>query len=145
MTPFFLSLVVLFICKAVSDFFVTPWTVAHQAPWDTPGKKTGVRFHFFLQGIYLTQGSKPHFLHWQADSLPPSYQGSPSLSLTTSKSTTPLCFYLLRVSSILIYGHYLSSSPSFHYCWSFLVFFFVSNIVARFTFMKQIWWGQCPD
>ena len=34
-----------------------------------PGKKTGVDCQFLLQGIYPTQGSKPH-LHWQADSLP---------------------------------------------------------------------------
>ena len=26
--------------------------------------------HFFLQGIFLTQGSNPHLLHWQANSLP---------------------------------------------------------------------------
>ena len=30
-----------------------------------------------LQGIFPTQGSKPHLLHWQADSLPLSHQGSP--------------------------------------------------------------------
>ena len=26
--------------------------------------------HFLLQGIFLTQGSNPHLLHWQVDSLP---------------------------------------------------------------------------
>ena len=26
--------------------------------------------HFLLQGIFLTQGSNPRLLHWQADSLP---------------------------------------------------------------------------
>ena len=26
--------------------------------------------HFLLQGIFLTQGSNPHLLYWQADSLP---------------------------------------------------------------------------
>ena len=30
-----------------------------------------------LQGIFPTQGSNPCLLHWQADSLPLSYQGSP--------------------------------------------------------------------
>ena len=37
--------------------------------WDSPGKNTGVGCHFLLQGIFLTQGSNPHFLHhlhWQA-------------------------------------------------------------------------------
>ena len=39
-------------------------------PWDLPGKNTGVGCHFLLQGIFLTQGSDPSLLHWQADSLP---------------------------------------------------------------------------
>ena len=30
-----------------------------------------------LQGIFLTQGSNPRLLHWQADSLPLSHLGSP--------------------------------------------------------------------
>ena len=30
----------------------TPWTVAYQTPpWDSPGKKTGVGCHFFLQAF----------------------------------------------------------------------------------------------
>ena len=39
--------------------------------WNSLGKKTGVGCHFLLQGIFLTQGSKTHFLnllYWQADS-----------------------------------------------------------------------------
>ena len=28
-------------------------------PWDIPGKNTGVGCHFFLQGIFSTQGSNP--------------------------------------------------------------------------------------
>ena len=46
-------------------------------PLDFPGMNTGVGCHFFLQGIFLTQGSNPHLLHWQTDSLPWSHQGSP--------------------------------------------------------------------
>ena len=47
--------------------------------WSTPdssvygisqAQSTGVRCHFLLQGIFLTQGSNPHLLDWQADSLP---------------------------------------------------------------------------
>ena len=38
--------------------------------------------HFFLQGIFLTQGLNPHLLNWQVDSLPLSHLGSPSLSGT---------------------------------------------------------------
>ena len=32
-------------------------TVACPAPWDSPGKNTGVGCHLVLQGIFLTQGS----------------------------------------------------------------------------------------
>ena len=31
----------------------------------------------FSRGIFLDQGSNPHLLHWQVDSLPLSHQGSP--------------------------------------------------------------------
>ena len=39
-------------------------------PRDSRSKNTGVGCHFLLQGIFPTQGSNPHLLHWQADSLP---------------------------------------------------------------------------
>ena len=45
-------------------------------PWDFPNKNTEVGHHFFLQGIFLIQGSKLHLLHWQADSLLLSHLGS---------------------------------------------------------------------
>ena len=45
--------------------------------WDFPGKNTEVGYHFLLPGIFLTQGSNPHLLHWQPDSLPLSHKGSP--------------------------------------------------------------------
>ena len=38
-------------------------------PWDSSDKNTGVGSHFHLQVIFLTQGSNPCLLHWQADSL----------------------------------------------------------------------------
>ena len=59
--------------------------------WDFPGKNTGVGCHFLLQEIFLTQGSDSHLLHllhWQVDSLPLSYLGSPDFSPITSKSAT---------------------------------------------------------
>ena len=39
-------------------------------PWDSPGKNTGVGYHFLLQGIFPTQKSNPGLLHCQADSIP---------------------------------------------------------------------------
>ena len=49
-------------CSAVSDVFVTLWTVAHQAPLSVrcPGKKTGVGCPFLLEGIFPIRGSNPH-------------------------------------------------------------------------------------
>ena len=40
-------------------------------PWNFPGKNTGVGCHFFLQGIFQTQGLKPGLLglqNWQEGS-----------------------------------------------------------------------------
>ena len=34
----------------------TQWTAALQAPWDSPGKNTGVGCHTLLQGIFPTVG-----------------------------------------------------------------------------------------
>ena len=34
-------------------------------PWDSPGKNTGVGYHFLLQGIFPTQGSNSGILHWR--------------------------------------------------------------------------------
>ena len=45
-------------------------------PWNFLGKNMGVGCHFLLQGIFLTQGLNPSLLHWQAESLPLSHQGS---------------------------------------------------------------------
>ena len=45
-------------------------------PWDFSGKNTGVGSRSLLQGIFPTQGLNPCLLHWQADSLPLSHQGS---------------------------------------------------------------------
>ena len=53
-------------------------------PWNSPGRNTGEGCHFFLQGIFQTQGSNSHLLHllhWQVDSLPLSYLGSPWFSI----------------------------------------------------------------
>ena len=41
--------------------------------WNFPGKKTGVGFHFLLQGIFSPQGSNAHLLHF-----PLSHLGNPT-------------------------------------------------------------------
>ena len=46
-------------------------------PWDSPGKKTGVGCHAFLQGIFPTQGSNPDLSHYKGILYRLSHQGSP--------------------------------------------------------------------
>ena len=75
----FIYIHMLFSRSVVSDSFVTPWTVVHQAPlsMEFPGKNTGMHCYFLLQGIFPSQGSNLRLLHWQVDSVPLSHQGSP--------------------------------------------------------------------
>jgi len=42
-----------------------------------PGENTGVGCHFLVQGIFPTQGSNPHLLNWQEESLLLTHEGSP--------------------------------------------------------------------
>ena len=58
--------------------FVTPWTVAYEAPrpWDFPGKSAGVDCHFLLQGIFPTQESNPGLPHCRQTFYHLSNQGS---------------------------------------------------------------------
>ena len=51
-------------CSVVSDS-LRPHGLQHTrffCPWDFPGKNTGVGCHFFLQGVFPTQGSNPCLL-----------------------------------------------------------------------------------
>ena len=61
--------------------FVTPWTISCHTPLSMGFSRqeywSGCQF--LLQGIFSTQGSKAHLLHWQVDSLP---LGRPTLSYT---------------------------------------------------------------
>ena len=69
---------------AVVSDSASRWTVVCRllCSWDFPAKNTGVGCHFLLQGIFLTQGSNPHLLLWQADSLLLNDQGSWQCLLT---------------------------------------------------------------
>ena len=66
-------------------FFETLWTVRRPCSWDSLDKNTGVGCYARLQGIFLTQGSKPSLLwllHWQVGSLPLVPPGEPLLIKT---------------------------------------------------------------
>ena len=64
------SAVLLFSCTVMSD---SEWPPRLLCPWDSPGfsrilqdsPSPGVGCHFLLQGIFQTQGSNPHLLHWE--------------------------------------------------------------------------------
>ena len=56
---------------------------------DFPCKNTRVGCHFLLQGIFLTQGSNPHLLHWRRILYPLSLQGIGSGSLSPGWWITP--------------------------------------------------------
>ena len=61
-------------------------------PWDSPGMNPEVGCHAFLQGIFPTQGSNPHFLsllHWQAGSLPLLPPKKPKLPINIRQLVTP--------------------------------------------------------
>ena len=59
----------------------TSQTVRLLCPWDFPNKNTGVSHHFLFQGLFLTYGLKLCLLHWQANSLSLSHQGSPTFDV----------------------------------------------------------------
>ena len=98
-----------------------PTSLLH--PWDFPGKNTGVGHRFFLQGIFSTQGSKLHLLHWQTDSFTTEPPGKPvakcyqqlNLGCTTLNFST--CLQFFNMTSLLPLdgwmGHLLLKQPSF--------------------------------
>ena len=85
-------------CSVVPDSL---WTHGLQpsrrlCPLDFTGKNTGMGCHFLLEGIFLTQGSNPRLLHWQAGSLPLSHQGSPYLEMPEN-----MCVLLVLCPSLV--------------------------------------------
>ena len=77
----------LFNCEVMSNSFVTPWTIIHQASLSMgfPSQEYRNGLSFLLQGLFHTQVSNPCLPPWQADSLPLSNQGSPSWLLKKKK------------------------------------------------------------
>ena len=67
-------------CCSVAKLFPTLCNAMDLQPtrllcsWNFPGKNTGMGCCFLLQGIFLTWGLNPHFLHWQVGSLPLSHR-----------------------------------------------------------------------
>ena len=53
------------------------------SPWDFPGKRIGVGYHFLLQEIFQTKGSNPGLCHCRQTLYRLSHQGSPGNVNTT--------------------------------------------------------------
>ena len=88
--------------------FVTPWTVAHQAPLSMGFSRqeyyNGCRA--LLQEIYPTQGSNmhlPHFLHSQVGSLSLVTPGKP-ISIQIKLQNNKLIFFLSGILSSSYHG-----------------------------------------
>ena len=76
-------------------------------PWDFPSKNTGVGCHFPLQGIFPTQESNLHLLHWQVCSLPPEPPGKVSSNCPrSSQQTSSQGLLAWNMPDSLIYIHH---------------------------------------
>ena len=86
------------VCSATRSYLTLCDPMDHKLPGSSvhgifASKNTGAGCHFLLQGIFPTQESNPHLLHWQADSLPLSHLGSPgvlSANIQTNKNMAPV-------------------------------------------------------
>ena len=78
---------------------VTPWTAAHQAPLsrEFSREESWSGLPFPSPGIFLTQGSSSHVLHWPVDSLPLSHLDSPEQVLQSLNPLWNLCKSCLRM------------------------------------------------
>ena len=85
-------------------------------PWDSPGKNTGLGFHFLLQGIFQAQGSNLHFLslpccrqilyHWATGEAP--FHFVPKLTLVF----TPVSRNLANLNRVIVLAHKTSATES---------------------------------
>ena len=78
-----------YMCSCLSRvwLFLTPWTVAHQAPLSMgfPRQEYWSRLPFPSPGDLLTQGSNLGLLHWQVYSVPVSHVWGPGRILAPLK------------------------------------------------------------
>ena len=72
---------------------MTPWTAAYQAPWDSPGKNTGVGCHFLLQCMKVKVKSLSQ-VQLSATPWTAAYQAPPPMDCP-GKSTGVGCHCLL--------------------------------------------------
>ena len=73
------------------QLFATPLTVSSQAPWSMEFSRQEYwsGLPFIPPGIFPSEGLNLRLLHWQADSLPLSHLGSPSLGVWAIQPELP--------------------------------------------------------
>ena len=121
----------------LSNSLPPPWTVAHQAPlWDSPGKNTGMGYHFLLQEIFPTQVSNLGLPHCKQTLYHLSHQGSSAvkfspLRIIFAMGLLYMAFIILKsVASmpafrrLLIINGCLSLSMAFSAYIDIIMFFF---------------------
>ena len=94
--------------------FVTPWTVACQAPLSM-GFSRQEYCYFLLQGIFPTQESNPHLLHWQKDSLPLAQPEKPTQWIRCVKCIFDLQYFQLMMS-LSGYNYIIGQGRSIPHC-----------------------------
>ena len=84
----------------------TPWTRARQGPLSMGFSRQEYwrGLHFLLQGIFLTQGSKPGLLHCRQILYPGSYEGSPIKNIGTNKMVRHLVKSNLKTQKAFLHG-----------------------------------------
>ena len=90
---------------------------------DFQDKNAGIRFHFLLQGIFPTQGSNMHLLHWQAVSLLLSHLGTPRLGTVEVKTSSDQAYSLFCLSFLFSWKGKKRKKNSY------LFFLFHGNII----------------
>ena len=104
-------------------------------PWNSPGKNTVMGCRCLPQGIFSIQGSNLCLLHWQADSLPQSHKGSPSIQLHLFYYFISLCFpkSLKRKGSQILYHQF-----RFLQGW-FFISLFLTWVFTDLQFPAFVW------
>ena len=111
-------------------------------PWNSPGKNTGVGCHFLFQGLFQTEELNSSLQHWQVDSLPLTYLGSPhTLYLYLNNAT--LVVLLSTPTQTSAGGHQSISPGSTHEksLWMESVLF--EPVLHTPLSEKTLTWFQC--
>ena len=99
-------------------------------PLDSPGKNTGVGYHFLLQGIFQTQGSNPGFPYYRQILYRLSHEGSPLSHLGSPKEKISSLQSLSRVQLFATpWTTACQASLSITNSWSLLKLMFIELVM----------------